>query len=305
MDIKNRKQGMVGSIRVALPAFLCVLMLVFSSCESPYSKENDIFGNDEDANVILQLSAEGSSRAVQNITELCSRISVAVFDQEGNKVKSINQKGSDNGYGTIALSLQEGIYKLVVIAHNGEGNATISSADKVTFANNKVTDTYYYYDDLEVGTEKISKTLTLERIVAKIRYTISDDVLPDNFYRFKFYYLGGSSTFSPHSGFGCVNSRQTEYRDRNDEGVYELYTMPHELNDVITKLTVSALDANDGVIATKEYSNIEVTLNEITEIRQNNFFDGVNINTGTASSSAGITMVAESDWAGTCTTYSY
>ena len=48
----------------------------------------------------------------------------------------------------------------MVIAHNGEGAATITSEEKVTFPNNKVTDTFYYYGDLVVTSEKQSYDLT-------------------------------------------------------------------------------------------------------------------------------------------------
>lgn len=40
------------------------------------------------------------------------------------------QKESDAGYGTVALTLAAGTYQLVVIAHNGEGSATITSTLK-------------------------------------------------------------------------------------------------------------------------------------------------------------------------------
>ena len=37
-------------------------------------------------------------------------------------------------------------------------------------------------------------------------YVLTDDEMPSNVAKLKFYYLGGSSTFSPKDGYGCVNS---------------------------------------------------------------------------------------------------
>ena len=73
----------------------------------------------------------------------------------------MTQKESDTGYGTVALTLVAGTYQIVVIAHNCDGSATISSTEKVTFPNNKVTDTFYYYGDLVVTDATQSYDLTL------------------------------------------------------------------------------------------------------------------------------------------------
>lgn len=151
------------------------LALLMTACEKPILDE-DISGK-KDANVILHFTQYETSpltplqrargtRAATDITELCSRLNIAIFDADGTKVKTVAQKESDAGYGTVALTLAAGTYQLVVIAHNGEGSATITSTEKVTFPNNKVTDTFYYFGDLVVTSEVQSYDLTLTRAVA-------------------------------------------------------------------------------------------------------------------------------------------
>jgi hypothetical protein len=49
-----------------------------------------------------------------------------------------------------------------VCRHSCDGSATITSTEKVTFPNNKVTDTFYYYGDLVVTAEKQSYDLTAD-----------------------------------------------------------------------------------------------------------------------------------------------
>ena len=128
------------------------LALLVAACEKPILDEEIV--SMKEANVILHMTQyeqeSFGTRAATDITELCSRLNVAIFDADGMKVKTVAQKEGDTGYGTVALTLAAGTYQLVVIAHNGEGSATITSTEKVTFPNNKVTDTFYYYGDLVV-----------------------------------------------------------------------------------------------------------------------------------------------------------
>lgn len=273
---------------------------MMAACEKPIV--DDAYDVDEgDANVVLRFTPYGQqnfTRAVTQLTDQCSRLSVAIFMQDGTKVKSVNQSAGNDGYGTVAVSLSEGSYKVVAVAHNStEGNATISSTEKVTFANNKMTDTFCYCGDLVVGTEPVNKELQMQRVVAMVRLTINGTI-PDNVARFKFYYTGGSSTLNPSTGYGCVNSKQTEYRatvaDGSPVSVYELYTSPHELNDVL-KLVITAQDADNSTVNEWTMENIPVTKNKITTWTGSLFSnDG-----GGPSTDGSITITLDTTWGGT------
>ena len=254
------------------------LALLMTACEKPILSEEDIVST-QDANVILhfkQYEQTAFTRAATDITELCSRLNIAIFDADGTKVKTVAQKESD----------------AVVIAHNGEGSATITSTEKVTFPNNKVTDTFYYFGDLVVTTEVQSYDLTLTRAVAMFRLVLTDDEMPSNVAKLKFYYLGGSSTFSPKDGCGCVNSKQTEIRPVSDDGIYEIFTLPHTEDDVLTKLTVTALDQNDNIIKEKVLEDVPVTRNQVTRYTGSFFGSGG----GSSTSDGTIRLTADPDW---------
>ena len=280
--------------------FIALAVLV-AACEKPILDEDVVSMNE--ANVILHMTqyeqeAFGNSgnraatRATTDITELCSRLNIAIFDDDGTKVKTVAQKEGDASFGTVALTLAAGTYQLVVIAHNAEGSATITSTEKVTFPNNKVTDTFYYYGDLVVTSEVQSYDLTLTRAVAMFRMVLTDDEIPSTVTKFKFYYTGGSSTFSPSVGYGCVNSKQTEIRTVSDDGVYEIFTLPHTEEDVLTKLTVTALDANDNTVKERVFENIPVTRNQITRYTGSFFGNG-----GSGQTSDGtFRLTADPDW---------
>ena len=277
------------------------LAVLMAACEKPILDEDVV--SMKEANVILHMTqyeqeAFGNSgnraatRAATDITELCSRLNIAIFDAEGTKVKTVAQKEGDASFGTVALTLAAGTYQLVVIAHNGEGSATITSTEKVTFPNNKVTDTFYYYGDLVVTSEVQSYDLTLTRAVAMFRMVLTDDEIPSTVTKFKFYYTGGSSTFSPSAGYGCVNSKQTEIRTVADDGTYEIFTLPHTEEDVLTKLTVTALDANDNTVKERVFENVPVTRNQITRYTGSFFGNG-----GSGQTSDGtFRLTADGDW---------
>ena len=297
----NNKNNNIMKRRISIfriSYLLFFLMTGMASCQMPILDEEDIV-SEKDANVILhftQYQQEAFTRSATDITNLCSRLNIAIFDAEGTKVKTVAQKEGDASYGTVALSLSEGTYRLVVIAHSCDGSATITSTEKVTFPNNKVTDTFYYYGDLVVTAEKQSYDLTLTRAVAMFRLVLTDESIPNNVSKLKFYYLGGSSTFSPKDGYGCVNSKQTEIRpvpaDFVSGTAFEIYTLPHTEEDVLTKLTVTALDANDNILKERTFENIPITRNQVTRYTGSFFGSGG----GNSTNDGTFHLTADPDW---------
>lgn len=275
---------------------LVMALVLLAGCEKSLVDE-DYNGMDADGNVELRVSIYEqlpfTTRAQQNITELCSRLNFAFF-QGGSKVKTISQKKDDSSFGNVILSLPEGTYQVVIIAHSCDGSATITSTEKVTFPSNIVTDTFYYYGDIEVGSTKQTYNMELERVVAMFRMKLSHP-LPSNVARMKFYYTGGSSTFSPLSGFGCVNSRQTVLMDvEPGQNIFEIYTLPHTIDDVL-KIVVTAFDASDAILKEQTLENVPVTVNEITQYT-GDFFNGTPSGGGSANS-GDFSMTADGEWA--------
>ena len=285
---------------------LFALALLLAACEKPIlDEENSVVGSSAaDANVILHMTQfeqtafdnsgnRAATRAATDITELCTRLNIAIFSADGTKVKTVAQKETDSDFGTVALTLAAGTYRLVVIAHNCDGSATITSEEKVTFPNNKVTDTFYYDGDLVVTSDVQSYDLTLTRAVAMFRLVLTDEEMPSSVSKFKFYYTGGSSTFSPKDGYGCVNSKQTEIRTvAGDVTTFDIYTLPHTEEDVLTKLTVTALDANDNTVKDRVFENVPVIRNQITRYTGSFFGSG-----GSGQQSDGtFRMTADPDW---------
>lgn len=290
--------------RILLVCLAVMSMVLLTSCEKVLLDEQE---SQPEGNVVLKLSAYEQvafgTRSMQDIRQLCTRVNVAFF-QNGTKVKTVSQKAEDSSFGTVSLTLDEGVYQVVVIAHNCSGSATISSAEKVTFPSNVVSDTFYYEGNLTVEASQNTHELLLQRPVAMFRLQLTDD-MPSNAQKIRFYYTGGSSTFNPSTGFGCVNSRQTVMMNiEAGQKVFEVYTFPHELNDFL-KLTVTIYDSSENILMERLFEQVPVTVDQITVYTGSFFGGGGGDNGGNEDNNGentytpgGITMKAESEWSG-------
>ena len=265
-------------------SFLLMLVATLTSCEKFALDDTSTISHDANANVTIHVSmrtnqpqematkatsgeaknGEATSGEAIPLEKVCSRLSLGIFDEIG-KVKTLNTLSTDKGYGKLSVSLDEGEYRVVIIGHNGAGNCTISSPEKIKFSNNKLTDTFYYYGRLNITSEETEETIELKRAVAQFKVHITDSVIPTNARSIRFYYLGGSSTLDATSGYGCVNSRQTEvFKLAKDQRDYSVYTFPHEDSQGLN-MKISILDADGKTIRELDKDNIEVKCNYITK----------------------------------------
>lgn len=284
-------------------ALLLTALIVTTSCEKVVLDEtlsgDDNGVNTPTSNITIHISGVGNAeyeensakttRAMQPIEELCTRINLALY-QNGERAYYVNQKSTDSDFGNFNLNVPTGIYTLMVVAHSGESSATTTNLRKITF-NGKITDTFHYADSLfEVHETNSPVEITLERVVGMFRLDITDTI-PTEVARLKFYYTGGSSTLDGLTGIGCVDSRQTEYRNvAPDVHLYDVYTFPHAPEKPIT-MTITAQDANESTISERKFVDVGISKNKITRY-QGNFFNS----TTTPSKDFNISMTADPDW---------
>ena len=255
-----------------LAAIMLVLVATLTSCEKfSLDESGQSSTHDANANVTVRIH-QVQNRTIGEVTkattsgtalqDVCSRVSFVVFDGE-EKIETINQASDDANFGIASFSLDEGEYRLVVIAHSGKGNCTMSVPEKVKFTSNKLTDTFYYYGRLSIKSDKVEADVNLQRAVAAFKLHITDETIPEEVRSIKFYYTGGSSTLDATTGYGCVNSRQTEIFNFTDNSRdFTVYTIPHEENKAI-KMTISILDADAHAIKTFTKSDFKMKRNEI------------------------------------------
>ena len=255
---------------------LILIILIFSqtSCERVSFDKSDI--ENKDGFELNFHVGNIDTSGIDDVSKVCNKINFAVYDSIGDRVKSISQCSDyDNDFGTVKVCLPEGNYKVVALAHNGKTNASTTNMNRITF-NGKVTDTFVYSEDINVKGNS-DYQMTFKRCVAKILFTIKDKV-PDEVKQIKFFYTGGSSTLDGISGWGCVNSRQTEIRDvkaeaRADSSVYELYTFPQDSNGSLD-ITVSCLDSSGNILYERMFDDVKVSKCGITTCTEKLFSEG-------------------------------
>ncbi len=281
-----------------LASLLLMLVATLTSCEKLTLEDSSNGSKHEaDANVFIRVNQVENTKfseitkatsTTKVLSDISTRITFAVFDGE-EKVATINETSDEDDFGQAELALDEGEYRLVVIAHSGEGNCTISSPEKVKFSSNKLTDTFYYYGRLSVTEDGAENNISLKRAVAKFNLHIDDDHLPENAHSIKFYYTGGSSTLDATTGYGCVNSRQTEtFKLSEDVKDYVVYTFPHEDSNKIN-MTVSILDPDAQVTRTFKNSSLTMECNKVTRSH-------ISLDKSSSSTTGGITITFDDDW---------
>lgn len=288
-----------------LASILLMLAATLTSCEK-FALEDSGNGSKHDANAnvtihvqqVQDIVLDDLSRSGNGVTldEICSRLSFVVFDGE-EKIETTHQTNEDSDFGTCRFNLDEGEYRLVVIAHNGKGNCTMSLPEKVKFSSNKLTDTFYYYGRLSVDDKGAKADIKLQRAVSAFKLHINDKTLTSEVKSIKFYYTGGSSTLDATTGYGNVNSRQTEtFNITGDNRDFEVFTFPHEDGKTIN-MTISILDADAKAIKTYQKSDIKMLRNEITKTSIS--IDGTSEGTGdsgSGGSTIGINFTIDDDW---------
>lgn len=278
---------------------LLALACLVAACEKPFVELDPEASRDDDANLVvrvvgfetLDFGSPSATKTTVPVTDLCSRLNFVVYSGE-TKVSSVAQKEGDDGFGTVALSLPEGTYRIAVVGHSSEGSATVTTLDKISFKNNRVTDTFSYYTEVEITDEAQTLDVELRRVVAMFRMALTEP-LPEAVHQLKFYYTGGSSTLSAVTGYGSVNSKQTVVLDVDDgQTQFEVYTIPHAETGKL-KMTITALDVSGSELHQRVFEEVPVQRNKITRYT-GNFYEGTSAQNGGLE----MQMHASPDWDG-------
>ena len=219
---------------------LCLLAWMLMACEQPLMTTDE--DSVEDTPVEVDDETEHTLKVyVNNLESRCTRLNY-VFFQNGNKLKTYTQKRADSDFGHKSLDLAPGTYQLLLLAYDGDSNPTISSPEKITFAEEAST--------LYIPLRWASSTFQLHT---------TDDV-PSWVRSIRIYYTGGSSTLSALTGMGNANSRQEVIFDIDDSMIgspllLEVYSFPRTDKNIKMQITIS----NDSqVLLERQYDDIRL-----------------------------------------------
>ena len=111
-------------------------------------------------------------------------------------------------------------------------------------------------------------SINMTRATSMFRF-VTTDVKPEKVKKLQFYYEGGSGALDATTGFGCVNSKQSVFVETGDELTgktlqCDMYTFLHAETGSVT-FTVKAFDKNENVIYMREFENVSMQRNCITQ----------------------------------------
>lgn len=284
--------------RTIIAMLMLVAMMGLSACEKAVLDEQQQEEKKPlEGNVIIRTSMYNivpfETRAVQSVADFSSTLEFVLY-QNGTKVKAVTQlKKSDSNYGQVGITLEPGTYKLLVLAHSSiGGNPSVANPESIQFTNSDgYSDTFYYYDDIEVTAEQTTYDVTLQRATSMVRIIIQDEI-PFNVQRIRLYYEGESGVFNAVTGMGgTTNSKQTIwYNAMGQTAPLTLcaYTfLRNETGSLNMTITAYGNDASD-VIAEKELTNIPMKNHMVTEYRGNLF--------AAPTTDASFNLTAETGW---------
>lgn len=248
------------------------------------------------------------TKAMVDIAEVCSSLSVCIYPCDGESFDKIqiNQTRGDASFGTVSQNLTVGVHKIVVVAHNGDKNPTMTNAESIAFSSNtvmKTTDTFCWAGEVNVTQSTGTVNVSLVRATAMFRLKLTDTSIPAQVSELQFAYKGGSAAVNPFTLEGTTKSNQKEsfLIEDHSRKVFEIYTFPRfeEKNGVRNlsplEITVTAIDIYGNAVKERVLENVTVTRNRITEC-SGDFFSGGCLEYTNIGFSG---LQVESEWAGT------
>lgn len=205
---------------------------------------------------------EDLSGSKASASQAVTRIDAALFDNAGTCVASVNQDTSSGvAFGNVSFTVPNGSYTLVVIGHKSAASATITSATAVSFANDKLSDTYSATRAITVsGGVGQNLSMQLSRCVSMfvIRAT---DAVPAGVATIQTVFSAGGVTLNPTTGFAPNNTGRTSATTipasrvgTTNLGVNSyllLNTDPQNVN-----VTVNVLDSTSATMYSRTFTNV-------------------------------------------------
>lgn len=259
---------------------LVLMAAMVSSCEKMVPTDGAKSETLQNGNVIIHVSQfeqkPFESRSRGEASDYCTRLCFHIYDEGGTRVKYVNQKQEDAGFGSASFTLDEGRYVLVVVGHNASANPSFSANEKVSISGKNLGDTFWCCEELEVKSDGLEKSLELKRIVSLVRF-IPTDENPATLDQMVIKYKGSRGTFNGLTGYGSTDVNQTvDMEVSPDDTQFEFYMIPSALENTLSaEISTYSHSATGSVIplTQKTIDQIPVKRNCVT-ICRGNLFDG-------------------------------
>ena len=182
-----RQSSALKKTRVNSLGFMLIPLLM-ASCHARIHEIADPYERDKVPVTIcvnnLSSVDYAPTRAMVDVGLVCSNLSICIYPCEGESFDKIqiNQTRDDPSFGTVSQNLTVGVHKIVVVAHNGDKNPTMTNPESIAFSSNtqlKTTDTFCWAGQVNVTQATGTVSVNLTRATAMFRLRLSDLAIPD------------------------------------------------------------------------------------------------------------------------------
>lgn len=237
------------------------------------------------------------------VSQACTRINYAIYTGEGEEMvkTQVNQETGEEGFGTISMNVSTGKHWIVVVAHNGDANATMTKFPQVSFNNKETattTDTFIYCQEVDVVRGTNQYNIDLRRAVTMFKVNMADAEIPSQVRQIKFDISGGSRDVDVQTGYGVTKSTSLSQTfdmvsGQKEYGMFCFVRLDDKTGEPV-KLTVKvqAIDEFGNAVKEQTFNEVEVAQNRITRYT-GEFFKGGCLEFVSAS----FPMTVDTDWA--------
>lgn len=265
--------------------FLLSALLLLASCTQ--QEESFILNPSSPHQITVSFSGfnittSPLTRATETLPDNINRLSLKVFNADGDAVATVQQKRGEEGFGTASLTLAQGSYTFVCVLHEAKaGNATalaaieaatINSATEAILPGIAARDTYCCTQSVQVTGSTTDITLAMgTRINARFKLTVTDQA-PTTVRKVRIYINPeatdptGSITLNPSTGLVATPLRfyGTKQLETTTVPDIEIDTYLPTVPYLTTVLLEGRNDANTTVLYTRTIDNVTFNPNQLT-----------------------------------------
>ena len=208
------------------------------------------------------------TRAATSVATVVTHLDVWLYES-GSEVTAIHQSSSDDGFGTVAVTLDKTkTYTLYAIGHKADG-ATLSDG-VISFTDGKTTHSMYYSTTFSPATTTNLSCL-MTRIVADFRLEITDDI-PTSAVKFRFTIANVFDRWNVSTGGTHMLNRISTINYNGTSSIFNIYAIVTDAQTLHT-VTVEVLDENDGVVQSRTFADVPLRNGYKTNYRGTFFID--------------------------------
>ena len=208
------------------------------------------------------------TRTAVSIADVVHHLDVWIYES-GSEVAAIHQTTSDADFGSVSVTLDKTkTYTLYAIGHKADG-ATLADG-VISFTDDKVTHAMYYSTAFSPATTT-SLSCLMNRIVADFRMDITDEI-PSECKKFRFTVSNVFDRWSVSTGGTHQLDRVSTINYGGTSAIFNVYAITTDAQTLHT-ITVEAMDADEGIVQTRTFSDVPLRNGYKTSYRGTFFID--------------------------------